>query len=927
MNATIQGQANYRSKYGNYNYRIDIVDSQEAAENIRAYDITPEGVVLSYETDQENLLQTIISSTATFTLVCTTQAQVDFIRTIAQETTGGRYGIALKYANDASTPITTTYVGVILSNELSFNDSLPQQITIKATDDLGYLNDAPYLQNDGTRYTGEATVREHFFNALSKLRTHWYWSYFLNIFGTDFYNIYISLGKNLIPSTYSSESAAYDLFDETKLTHLAFYDNEDTQGVKSCYYVLDHILKHFNSTLYQGIQNGTAILNVLPLGAFLKYAEDGTQLTGYKYRTNGVVYQTNPTTFVTNSLDNTATNKYRLSGGRFSYTLPYKTVTRQLKWNGTQWLFQNVLNTHSDFFTTINHPVQAFSSGDQLRVVAPFYFQITGVPTAETLFNAVTGSTAEAPLNYHIGRIRVKIQMQFVIDGANDIYVKRALTAGDNVPIFETFGDTPAASLPINYTDLTPQDEVTLVADGSAYAYEQISEPYDITLNQTVSVPVDFIVPALTANTDSVKIYVSIEQILPTGAVATHTDGTNYITLVTNPYASYRVFPFNGFDLDSGQVYTATNAGDFRKTLDIGTSTIHDNGQSSNFGALKYRQGNGTYAFETTGYTSSIQSSNTMPAAKLCVQEAAHVYGKARFTYEGNLIDGFASSVTTRFSFKILYTITDGSTLYKLKAISIEFKTGLQEASVILMEVGTLASDPPTDFEDDFTPPPMPPPPSPDSIVRMLSTNTTLSQAAAPSIEALDDVIGFDRSSQTGNKLLVVDANGIVQEVADGSANQTIKTNGSGGISWATLTSGSDGWHGSTALLKVMPSEFIMNDDYNRAPTMVEDDTADILGIKAPATTSELYAFIAIPTAFKATHVQVYASASTSSAVTVLSFNQTSGATVSKGTGDFNSAIDITDITSSTTANVVIKIAPNSNTTVIYGADVTITAV
>ena len=71
----------------------------------------------------------------------------------------------------------------------------------------------------------------------------------------------------------------------------------------------------------------------------------------------------------------------------------------------------------------------------------------------------------------------------------------------------------------------------------------------------------------------------------------------------------------------------------------------------------------------------------------------------------------------------------------------------------------------------------------------------------------------------------------------------------------------------------------------------------------------------------------VYASASTSSAVTAYTFNHTDGAIVSKGTGDFNSNIDITDINSSNTINLAIKLAPGSNATVIYGADVTIATI
>ncbi len=181
----------------------------------------------------------------------------------------------------------------------------------------------------------------------------------------------------------------------------------------------------------------------------------------------------------------------------------------------------------------------------------------------------------------------------------------------------------------------------------------------------------------------------------------------------------------------------------------------------------------------------------------------------------------------------------------------------------------------------------------------------------------------------TGSELLAIGTSGTVKKVTDGSSGEFLTTNGAGVLSWAAASGGSssDGWHGSTTLLKVMPTEFFMNDDYTRAPLAVEDDTTDYLGIRCPANSVELYAFVAIPTGYKATDVQVYASASTSSAVTAYSFNHTSGAIVSKGSGDFNSAIDITDVTSGSTTSVAIKLAPASNLTVIYGADITLAAV
>jgi len=132
----------------------------------------------------------------------------------------------------------------------------------------------------------------------------------------------------------------------------------------------------------------------------------------------------------------------------------------------------------------------------------------------------------------------------------------------------------------------------------------------------------------------------------------------------------------------------------------------------------------------------------------------------------------------------------------------------------------------------------------------------------------------------------------------------------------------------STTVIKVLPSQFICNDDVGR-PALIEDDTSNTLGVRAAHTSMEMYAFQKLPSGYKATHVQVHASASTSSAVTARSFNYQTGAdnNVSETSGDFNSNIDITDIPSSATQDLVIKVAPASTSTIIYGATVTIATI
>lgn len=51
MNATVQARADYRSRFGNFRYRVEIVDSTQVTTNAREYDITRSGAVIDYESN------------------------------------------------------------------------------------------------------------------------------------------------------------------------------------------------------------------------------------------------------------------------------------------------------------------------------------------------------------------------------------------------------------------------------------------------------------------------------------------------------------------------------------------------------------------------------------------------------------------------------------------------------------------------------------------------------------------------------------------------------------------------------------------------------------------------------------------------------------------------------------------------------------
>ncbi len=931
MAGTIQARADYRSKFGAYRYRVEIIDGDGATENIRDYEITPEGITLEYEGDQENAYQNIVPSTGTFTLVCTTQAQVTFLRTIA-ESASGQYGVRVLRAGTTSTPVITYWVGTIVADQLNFSDALPQAVTVVATDDLGYLEDKPYLQADGSRYTGSATITQHLLNCLGKLRyASWYYDDFFTFGGVDYYPNALSLGKNLLPNNYVSASGTVDLYDETTLTHTGFYSEDpESGGAKSTYYVLEEILKHFNAQASFGFMSTGHYLNVTPTGAMIKYAIDGTALAGFKYRFDGALAATAPDIFATLAIDNDANNKPRLTGGQFSYAQPYNKVTREAKWFATLADVQYFLNEGADFeqeYTTAS----AYATGDQFRLTGACGFSISGVGSAETVYNFTTGSNNPAPLNYHIGRIRVRIRLRFEKSG-NDLYLRRGLQSGAQVPLYETYGDVTAAQLPIYYTDIQPAEEVSFQANGTQYYYVQCSPPFDVTESQLIQVPIDVITPELPNDTTAIKVLVQAQYLLPDNTVAEHYitgNGFAYTDLYVQPNVNVRLFPFDGFGLDDGETFTATNAIDHRRTLDIGTSEVNDQLANSNFSTLRYREGNGFYQPATLGYTTLLETTGALNAAERAVQEVASLYSKPRFLYEGDII----KEVIT---LQRLLTIVDGTTTYKLKPLQISYATGLEVATVTAMELGQSSSTPVVVGLPNGVPDPLPPPPAPDVVNRLAATQAATAITFSPSAEAYNaQVLGADRTGQVGSNITALNASGQFVEISDGTNGQVLTTDGQGRYNFTTVSGGGGSttvaWHGYTSVV-LYPTDFMANDDGNRGsihPEVIEDDTSLTLGVRCSSTLTELYAFAPIPDGYKATHVQIYASASTAAAVRCFAFNHSSGAitTNANGQGALNASINIDDITGSTTSALAVKVSPASTSTFIYGAIITLATV
>ena len=120
--------------------------------------------------------------------------------------------------------------------------------------------------------------------------------------------------------------------------------------------------------------------------------------------------------------------------------------------------------------------------------------------------------------------------------------------------------------------------------------------------------------------------------------------------------------------------------------------------------------------------------------------------------------------------------------------------------------------------------------------------------------------------------------------------------------------------------IKILPSDF-MPDDGGR-PAMIDDTSGD-RWLESHGTL-KLFAFVEIPLGFKATHIDIYGSAT--SAITVYEADVNSRTVTSKGTGNIGTQIDITDVTADATNYLLIEMAQASGEQV-NGGIMTIAAV
>jgi len=127
------------------------------------------------------------------------------------------------------------------------------------------------------------------------------------------------------------------------------------------------------------------------------------------------------------------------------------------------------------------------------------------------------------------------------------------------------------------------------------------------------------------------------------------------------------------------------------------------------------------------------------------------------------------------------------------------------------------------------------------------------------------------------------------------------------------------------SIIKVLPSDFMANEEPGVTKTLQFVDN-DASGIKPGDNGTELLAFVSIPETMKATHVDVYADDTLAFSVYELNIHESVGdiSAASKGTGNCNTTLDITDVNATATNYLLIQVITVSKADRVFGAKVTI---
>ncbi len=926
-------------------WKIKIVDSTISTGDLNhSFTLGPDGFRLNYAYDNFDRSRPILGSKVMLTLFHPDENDSAFntLYSNLDSAVEGTYRIEIYRDPDGVNE--AWWVGEILPEQVVIPDEYPHAaVSVTAVDGIGNLKGIEY-NNDGDPYAGTDLITAHLYKALSKVHS-------INFWGAS--DTLLKFFEDFIGAQYKGyiDGAQNQQLNNAKIEHNTFH-NPDSNGVNqyySTYEVLESIALSLNASIFMA--RGTFWL--VPLGATQSHVLQDTLKVAHFINGAGVVtYNTasNTTAIVEFGTNNAYHEK--LAGWERSSTPAFRDVKRTRNYQGDIPVLSTAyydMPRVSDSYgvgvlLTDEDSTQPY--GREYNLSGTFQFGTTGI-------NSLIGID-------RVVRARLRFEIRVGDAGGTSNYLNKADTTYNNSSVANAvfYGET--ASQGWQYR--LPQYSDTTWSSDSANRFTWLSEVFDGATGASTypnsgnfyngeefSIPL----PPIPALANGVTIKVEIDFI---GWYGNQITSVDFLSPTQN-YSSWKITMLglrvlDGEDVEEfGEVdIEAISPDDARYKFDQGDTLVGDQISSGSLGVIQINEGT---AGAGLGYVDAIYWQNSQETSAtnysingLGVRERLGANKSAKRTERGTLAKLGHDFI---HPYSILKNQADHGNYYQLTGLNYLASRSEYDIECIILTrnidgiTEAVSGRKPSKGDRPIIIGPYNPVttkgPIDDTIqgenVTKLGFVTTdtygITKVTTSTGSAAIDINLPISKAGAGAEVVTINTLGAMAPLADGSSGEFLKTNGAGVLSWgAAGGSGGGGWFGSSTLLKVMPSEFMANDDAGRSGfngLYIEDDTSNTLGVRIHNVNTEMYVMKAIPTGYKVTHVEVYASSTIINGVDVFAFNQTTGATSSKGTGNTNATIDITDVTSSTNVNICIKVSPGATTILIYGADITIVAV
>lgn len=911
-------------------WKVKIVDGTISTGDLNhPFDLGPGGFRLSYQFDNFDRAKPILGSRVQFTLFHQDDNDAAFTNLYNNFDTSSEGTYRLEIYRDPDGANEVWWVGTILPEQVVVPDEYPYAaVEITAADGLGLLRGIDY-NNNGAAYTGEDTITQHLYKALSHVHSSNFWGasdtfikFFEDFIGEE-YKDHIGVGQN-------------QQLNNAKVQHSSFY-NKDSNGIKqwfSAYTVLESIALTFNSCIFMA--QGTYWL--MPLGNVQGHASNDLDIAHFISGNGTVTYNTSTNVTFDVPFGTNNNNYEKLKGWERTSVPSFKEVKRQRDYQGAKAL---ILDSH---YTQANIVAGAVLSDEDIS-----YGQNSQLVIGGNGWYEYDGDNTSSGQN-RVGRVKLKLKIRIGDGGGTEKYLKRGASFPGTFTEHQYFYDYDGSYGSDGGTYDDPAYEVA-AWDSSVSTYDilfkdGIDKVFDKLHGGTIWMSFVVITPPLPADAVGLQISATIAGVDYAG-----NDDSDVVDTADSRYDIYD-FQAQTYDNDVPQTVmfadiSAKNDDDARYFLDQGKTLLGDKVSDADHGTITVYDGSDYVHPEQ--WTSLHNSTVNLGINRLGVIERMGANKSAQRVERGTLY-------RTGSLYIHPYTVLENDSKYyqitglSFIAASCEYDI---EGMFLSRDITGITS-----AQDDTKGPPIGSGDNGIIGIHGFSADSEPTGSTGGGVKPAEiftklnfmttdanGITAFKYSNGAGSdyailapglplvdySLSITRTSGGFDHLPPGTSSQVLGINSlSGRPDWV---GSENGWFNSTTLMKVMPTEFMGNSTVKFI--VIDDGTTDEVSVKCSdgRTTFDVYAIKAIPTGYKATHVQVYGNnvTTTSNCVTVRNYDHTDGDLTNTTSGNMNTNIDILDITSSATQNILIKVTLTSTHGVgqdnLYGADITIAAV